>query len=112
MSDFDKLSDSQLLELIVAGATIQRITGGMDQSDKDLRERIATLLANALANLKKTDELMLKLIEANDKLATERSSNKRRYAILMELAIVLWEDPSRYPKELGDLVVRIHKEVR
>ena len=107
-----KMSDEEMISMMLATMTLRRIGGEEKEEEKVVCERMRHLLSRAAENLAKVDSLMKKLIDANDNLAMERSSNKRMRALLADLAGVLHGDPRLYPPPLNDLVARVQKEFK
>jgi hypothetical protein len=107
--DIKKMTDKDILNLLIATTMINVVKE--EGCDRVFGERLKTLLSKAADNLSKVDDLMTKLIDANDNLAMERSSNKRMRILIADLAGVLHGNPALYPPPLNDLVARVHKEV-
>ena len=91
--DIDKLTDRELMEMMVASFTMRRISGEKfeDPDSQALERRISEMMKKTLENLDSVSTLTTKLIDANDNLATERSSNRRLKKLLCDIAVVLWE---------------------
>lgn len=109
--ELNKLSDRELMEMMLIACTANRIQSS-DASVKEHSARLEPILRTCLENMAKVDDLMKKLIDANDNLAMERSSNKRMRTLLADLAGVLHGNPALYPSPLNDLVARIQKEFK
>lgn len=109
--ELDKLSDRELIEMMLIASTANRIQNP-DQGVKDYSARLEPILKKCLENMTRVAELTTKLIDANDNLAMERSSNKRMRVLLADLAGVLHGDPRLYPAPLNDLVARVQKEFK
>jgi hypothetical protein len=109
--ELNKLSDRELMEMVLIACTANRIQSP-DPGIKEHSTRLEPILRRCLENMTKVDELMKKLIDANDNLAMERSSNKRMRTLLADLAGVLHGNPVLYPAPLNDLVARIQKEFK
>lgn len=106
-----RLTDRQVLEMIIASATLHRLTMvPSTQSEKEAAEvtaRLEPLLRKCLENMDKLDKVLAELCNTKEDLAVERASNRNLKAICAMGASIFYGPETWYPVEIRELVVKM-----